>query len=150
MQGCTQAFARLENAGLHRVRDGLCWELGSRLLLEWWGGGDCVVLFMGPLRRMRREAGGGRGGSEGMPVWERESVRMSRGQTAPRITPRLSPTSSCLPASVNFAGPTRRAAQVSARVGFLTSGHRPAQRLPATANGCIRTSGARADSNAMA
>jgi hypothetical protein len=80
----------------------------------------------------------------------RGSVRMSRGQTAPRITPRLSPTSGCLPASVNFAGPTRRAAQVSARVGFLTSGHRPAQRLPATANGCIRTSGARADSNAMA
>jgi len=147
MQGCTQAFARLENAGLHRVRDGLCWDLGSRLLLEWWGGGDCDVLFMGPLRRMRREAGGG--GSEGMPVL-REGVRMSRGQTAPRITPRLSPTSSCLPASVNFAGPTRRAAQVSARVGFLTSGHRPAQRLPATANGCIRSSDAMADSNAMA
>lgn len=143
MQGCTQAFARLENAGLHRVPDGLRWDLGSRLLLEWWGGGDCVVLFMVPLRRMRREAGG-------CSVEEGESVRMSRGQTAPRITPRLSPTSSCLPASVNFAGPTRRAAQVSARVGFLTSGHRPAQRLPATANGCIRTSGARADSNAMA
>ena len=55
-----QAFARLENAGLHRVPDGLCWDLGSRLLLEWWGGGDCLVwdvLFMGPLRRMRREAG---------------------------------------------------------------------------------------------
>lgn len=86
MQGCTQAFARLENAGLHRVPDGLRWDLGSRLLLEWWGGGDCVVLFMVPLRRMRREAGGGRGGSEGMPVWERERVYACR---ADRLHPVL-------------------------------------------------------------
>lgn len=56
----TQAFARLENAGLHRVPNGLCWDLGGCSLLEWWGGGDCVVrdvLFMGPLRQMRRVAG---------------------------------------------------------------------------------------------
>jgi hypothetical protein len=86
MQGCTQAFARLENAGLHKVPDGLCWDLGSRLLLEWWGSGDCVVrdvLFMGPLRRMRREAGGGRGGSEGMPVWERECTHVARTDCTP-------------------------------------------------------------------
>ena len=70
----TQAFARLENAGLDRVPSGLCWDLGGCSLLEWWGGGDCVVrdvLFMGPLRQMRRVAGGGSGSSEGMPVWER-------------------------------------------------------------------------------
>ena len=84
MQGCTQAFARLENAGLHRVPDGLRWDLGSRLLLEWWGGGDCVVLFMVPLRRMRREAGGGRGGSEGMQCGRgRECTHVARTDCTP-------------------------------------------------------------------
>lgn len=126
----TQDFARLENAGLHRVPNGLCWDLGGCSLLEWWGGGDCVVrdmLFMGPLRQMRRVAGVEVAVAKGCQC-EREGVRMSRGQTVPRITPRLSPTSSCLPASVNFAGPTRRAAQVS------FSAHRPQTRATTPRN----------------
>ena len=58
-----------------------------------------------------------------------------RGQTVPRIMPRLSPTSSCLPASVNFAGPTRRAVQV----GF--SARRPQTRATTPRNSKTGVSG---------
>ena len=139
----TQAFARLENAGLHRVPNGLCWDLGGCSMLEWWGGGDCVVrdvLFMGPLRQMRRVAGVEVAVAKGCQCRER-CTHVARTDCTPYYASALT----------NQQLPSRKCQFRRANPARCSGGFQRAQVTdqgndsPQQQNGCIR-----ADSNAMA